>query len=118
MLALGFGRFVSGRGGDVEFGPLPAGIPVNIIANLDPNAPAEVGSTAREALIDYVLEYHRNPNRSDEEALERFEQRVAPALLNASKCPDFVTDRGHDYEFMRRLTDKEKEELIALLKTF
>jgi hypothetical protein len=38
--------------------------------------------------------------------------------MNASKCPDFVTDRGHDYEFIRRLTDEEKRQLKALLKTF
>jgi hypothetical protein len=38
--------------------------------------------------------------------------------MNASKCPDFVMDRGHDYEFIRRLSDTEKKSLIELLKTF
>jgi hypothetical protein len=38
--------------------------------------------------------------------------------MRASKCPDFVTDRGHDYEFIRRLSDDDKRELIALIRTF
>ena len=41
-----------------------------------------------------------------------------PALMNASKCPDLVTDRGHDYVFIGRLSDEEKKALIELLKTF
>ena len=39
-------------------------------------------------------------------------------MLELSKCPDFVMDRGHDYEFMRQLSDEEKKDLIELIKTF
>jgi hypothetical protein len=101
----------------VSFGPFPKGVPVNVIANLSPNPPGDTGSIARKALVDFVLKYNRS-ELPDEELLRIFEETVAPALLNASKCPDFVTDRGHDYEFIRHFTDDEKNELIALLKTF
>jgi hypothetical protein len=35
--------------------------------------------------------------------------------MAASKCPDFVLDRGH--YFGEALTDQEKMDLIAFLKT-
>ena len=113
VVALGFGRFLSGRGDDVMFGPIPAGVPVNVIASMDPDAPVMKRWAAVRALRDFVLEYHR----ADEErrpGRKEFEERVAPALVEASKCPDFVMDRGHDYEFMRHLTDDEKRALEHL----
>ncbi|HZY90624.1 MAG TPA: hypothetical protein VFE78_37725 [Gemmataceae bacterium] len=120
VVAFGFGRFASGRGGGVRLGPIPAGVPVNVLANMDPEiSPEKIArrKAAREALIDFVLAYHRaaeghKPGRKE------FEERVAPALLGASKCPDFVTDRGHDYEFLRLLSDGDKKALVELLKTF
>jgi len=36
-------------------------------------------------------------------------------LLEASKCPDFVLDRGH--WFAQGLTEDEKNELKAFLRT-
>jgi hypothetical protein len=47
--------------------------------------------------------------------LKVFEQKAGPALMAASKCPDFVLDRGH--YFGEALTDQEKTDLIAFLKT-
>ncbi len=117
FLALGFGRFLSGRGSGVRLGPIPQGVPVNVLANMNPDAPTAEMKEARKALLDFVLDYRR-PKGNQKPGRKEFEERVAPALLNASKCPDFVTDRGHDYEFLRNLTDNEKEDLIALLKTF
>ncbi len=117
ILALGFGRFLSGRAGDVKIGPLPAGVPVNAIANLNPEAPDDQGKMARKALLKWVVDYNR-ADANNKPGRKEFEERVAPAFMNASKCPDLVTDRGHDYEFIRQLTDQEKEDLIALIKTF
>ena len=117
VLALGLGRFLAGCGSDVRFGPFPAGIPVNALANMHPEPPPEVGHEAREAVLKFVRNYNRaapgnKPGRAE------FESRVGPALIRASKCPDFVTDRGHDYEFMRGFTDQEKNDLVLLLKSF
>jgi hypothetical protein len=116
-VALGFGQFFSGRGGDVTFGPIPAGVPVNALANLDPDAPFERRWAALNAVVDFALEHQRaedgkKPGRTE------FEERVAPAFMAASKCPDLVMDRGHDYELVRRLSDDQKRALIDLLKTF
>jgi hypothetical protein len=115
--ALTFGRFLSGHGSDIEFGPFPEGIPVNAIANMDPQAPWDDRKAALKALVAFIGDWHdsepgQRPGRRE------FEQRVAPALLNVSKCPDFVMDHGHDYEFIRNMSDEDKAELIALLKTF
>jgi len=117
ILALGFGRTLSGRGGDVKFGPFPAGMPVNLIANMHPKPPGDTGAKAREALIDYLLDYQRAGD-GEKPGLKEFEARVAPFLIDSSKCPDFVTDRGHDLEFIRRLTDQEKNDLKLLLQSF
>lgn len=123
VTAAGLGRTLAGIGADVKVGPIPEGIPVNVVANFDPDAPRAVKIAAAKALVDFLAEHHEEAEEdTSEEAKARrrreFEERVAPALLRASKCPDFVTDRGHDYVFIRDFTDEEKRELIALLKTF
>jgi hypothetical protein len=41
---------------------------------------------------------------------------VAQALLNVSKCPDLITDRGH--YFGTDLPDEDKRALIEFVKTF
>jgi hypothetical protein len=116
IVGASFGRLLSGQGPSISFGPFPEGVPVNVIANMDPNAPAEKRRAALQALASYVLDYARA--KGDKPGLKEFEERVAPTLVKASKCPDFVMDRGHDYEFMRQFTDAEKQALIELLKTF
>ncbi len=117
VIGFSFGWFLAGMGNGVQFGPIPKGVPVNIVANLDPDASPAKRRAALLALASFVLEQKRAPG-SEREQREAFEQRVAPALLDASKCPDIVTDRGHDYEFLRRLSDAQKNALIELLKTF
>jgi hypothetical protein len=116
IVGLSFGRFLSGHGQGIQFGPIPEGVPVNVIANMDPNASVEKRKAALQALSDFVLTAHRAEGQQP--GRKEFEQQVAPALLSASKCPDFVMDRGHDYEFLRRLSDEEKKSLVELLKTF
>ena len=122
VAALGLGMFLAGRGAGVRLGPIPEGTPINTIASFDPNATREQKLAALDALSTFFLKHQgvgTNAAPADKEERRReFEATVAPKLLDASKCPDYVTDRGHDYEFMRRLTDDEKRELIALLKTF
>ncbi|HSQ57289.1 MAG TPA: hypothetical protein VLM40_16325, partial [Gemmata sp.] len=120
--AIGIGRFLAGHGVGVKLGPIPEGTPINTIASFDPNATREQKLAALDALTAFFLKYQGvGPNESPEEKEKRrleFEATVGPKLIDASKCPDYVTDRGHDYEFIRRLTEEEKRELIALLKTF
>ena len=59
---------------------------------------------------------------SDEEARKQFADLVKP-LLELSKCPDFVVNKGHYFGtsyFPEEpgLTDQEKRALIEYLKTF
>ena len=52
---------------------------------------------------------------SDDRAREVFGNLVDP-LLELSKCPDFVVNRGH--YFGSNLSDEDKWVLIEFLKTF
>ena len=124
VTALGIGRTLAGSGADVKIGPIPEGIPVNIIANVNPLASREDLVKAGDAMVNFLVKHRAaaisNPGDDVAKAARtlEFEQSVAPILEKVSKCPDFVTDRGHDYVFMRDLSEKEKRELIALIKTF
>ncbi len=117
LTALGFGQFFSGHGHGIRLGPIPEGVPVNLVASTDPDAPLKTRLAAASALIDFFQKYQQAPE-GQKPGREAFEEHVGPAFLAASRCPDFVMDRGHDYEFMLQMTDDEKKALIELLKTF
>lgn len=120
--------FVEGRAGDLKLGSLPAGMPVNLFMNLDPAKPLPVLGRAVVGLVlgmDAVTKIQQQIRQQDlcgdqaaamqKKALEEFNKLALPALLEASKCPDFVMDRGHS--FGEHLTDQEKIDLTAFLKT-
>jgi hypothetical protein len=54
-------------------------------------------------------------NATSVQARAAFADMVDP-LLELSKCPDLVINRGH--EFGSRLADQDKNALIEFLKTF
>jgi hypothetical protein len=108
------GYFFAGEQGDLVVGPIPAGTPVNLLANVDPDSDREA---LREAVIEAVVVTKRHRHDANDEALRReMAEKVAPRLLAVSKCPDLVMDRGH--YFAAELTEQELEDLIELLKTF
>jgi cytochrome c5 len=117
VFAAGFGPSLSGHGDDIIVGPFPAGMPVNLLANMDPEAPLVARIKGITSLLQYLREWHHAP-RDQKPGLKEFSEDVAPVLMAVSQCPDFVIDRGHDFEFMRAFSDEEKESLIELLKTF
>lgn len=114
-------EFVNGHLGDLRAGPLPKGIPVNSLMNINPEAGILKLSSALRGLTSAIGKLRANDRLpvslrlSDEERLAIFEKDAGPALMAASKCPDFVLDRGH--YFGESLTDDEKRALIAFLKT-
>ena len=122
VVALGLGRFLAGRGAGVKVGPLPEGTPVNVLANFDPDAPRDVQLAAVRALMGFVQKHHGVPARDaagKEAVREEFEARVAPGPDERPASARTSSPTGaNDYEFIRRLTDDEKRELILLLKTF
>jgi hypothetical protein len=111
--------------GDVEIGPIPAGTPVNLIANINPLSE----STSRWDRFTYTLKLAKvlfelkhdlksfaDPDKvSDEQSRKVFDKHV-PDLLSINKCPDFIVNKGH--YFGSNLADDDKHELIEFLKTF
>jgi hypothetical protein len=114
----------------VKIGPIPTGTPVNLLANL--NLLSE--STKKEERLKHAEEVgklllkmkhdlKKLPEKpSDDEARKAFADLVKP-LLELSKCPDFVVNRGHYFGTDRfkeepALGDDDKRALIEFLKTF
>jgi hypothetical protein len=109
--------FLGGGLGDLRLGPIPAGTPVNLLANINPDAPKAKLKAAFRTTVDALAEIEsRHLSPTDRVAVLR--SRVAPALLEVSKCPDFVMDKGHSFPWFNDISDEDKEALIELLKTF
>ena len=124
-------------------GPIPKGVPVALLANLKLRAEGdgfgEKASHVRdvgELLIKLKLALKSAPDgASDEQLREHFASLRGP-MMELSKCPDFVVNRGHYFgtaQFNRQeglsedekafgrepeLGDDDKRALIAFLKTF
>jgi hypothetical protein len=129
--------------GDIVIGPIPAGMPVNLLANLKPLAessdPVQLARHYGRVLIllaKLKVALATVPKgASDAELRSHFAALRAP-LMGLSKCPDFVVNRGHYFgtaEFNNAagltpeerawgsepvLSDADKRALIAFLKTF
>ena len=109
--------------GGIQAGPIPKGTPVNLLSNINLEAPIgdllSLGLSLKKDLKKLPA------NATDEEARKAFAP-IVPKLLKVSKCPDFVVNRGHYFgtDFMPPgenepgLTDQDKQALIAFLKTF
>ena len=130
------------RDGNLKLGPIPAGTPINLLANLQPLAESR-------NLSDVAVHYHNllaallqlkkaliataGRNLTDAELRQAFAGLREP-LLHLNKCPDFVINRGHYFgtaQFNQGITaderswgtetplsDDDKRALIAFLKTF
>jgi hypothetical protein len=109
--------------GDIELGPIPAGTPIGLLANLNirlDNADLLERLSHDFELAKLVIKIKRDlkdlpENASDEQARAIFADLVEP-LLELSKCPDYVVNRGH--YFGTKLPDADKLALIAFLKRF
>ncbi len=105
-------RALANSDGYLHIGFIPKGTPINLIANLEPDASQLVALEVK--LSEALLTIHaRNlsPEASAKELL-----KVVPDLLAANKCPDFIEDEGH--YFGTNLPDTDKRALIEYLKTF
>jgi hypothetical protein len=109
--------------GGLEIGPIPAGTPVDLLANFDP-LPQSTNLRERlshdKAVAKAVVQLVHDlkalpPGASDEQARQVF-SNVGEQLFALSKCPDYVVNRGH--YFGSKLGDADKKALIAFLKTF
>jgi hypothetical protein len=114
----------------IEIGPIPAGTPVDLIANLmllpesaDAAERLQHDRKIAELLIKLTHDLKEiPPGASDNDARSVFANLAAP-MLELSKCPDFVVNRGHYFGTDRGtagpgLNDADKLALIEFLKTF
>jgi hypothetical protein len=107
----------------LEIGPIPVGTPVDLLANFDPLAESnKLGERLVHdkevvgAVFKLVHDLRALPkNATDDQARQVF-SNVGEQLFALSKCPDYIVNRGH--YFGARLSDADKNALIAFLKTF
>jgi hypothetical protein len=89
----------------VEIGPIPAGTPVSLLANLDLLSPKAVP----------LLKRMKKELRTDAD----FAKFVDP-LFELSTCPDYIVNRGHYFgtglDGESALSDQQKNDLIEFLK--
>jgi hypothetical protein len=103
--------------GNLRIGSIPAGTPVNLIASLDPDKPDKVLKALALAIWTTKELKKLDPDDSeDQRRAHELRNNLGQALLDASKCPDLVMDRGH--YTAAALTPKEQQDLIDLIKTF
>jgi hypothetical protein len=122
-----------GEGG-LELGPIPAGTPIDLIANVE--LLPEKGLTLRERLghdkkvAELVFNIKKDllalgtvPEAQREVKAKEIFANVVDPLFEFSKCPDYVVNRGHYFGtslFKEEpgLSDADKRALIEFLKTF
>jgi hypothetical protein len=114
----------------VEIGPIPAGTPVDLIANLmllpesdDAGERLRHDKTIVELLVKLTHDLAELPPGSGDDAARRVFANLVGPMLALSKCPDFVVNRGHYFGTGRGtvepgLSDGDKLALIEFLKTF
>jgi hypothetical protein len=133
-----FAPWIFGPGG-IQLGPIPAGTPVGLLSNLNPltEDPAQKEAHDKQ-LLQLVIDLNNDLKSlgkypTDAQAAEVF-LKQEKQLLEVSKCPDLVVNRGHyfgtDYiepgeareQALRErgpgLNDSDKRALIEFLKTF
>lgn len=115
----------------IEIGPIPAGVPVNLISNLnlellnrnnrDKKYDKEAFLNGLGALIKAVIEAKKG--HTPNERRDIFLKIAARPLINASRCTDMVVNRGHyfgtEYSPDRSeaaFTPADQQSLIEFLK--
>ena len=114
----------------VTLGPIPKGTPVGLLSNLDLLGEATTPSDklARQKKVLDLLQKMKHdldslpPDASDEE-LDKTFANLVPGLIELSKCPDYVVNRGHyfgtsSFQEEPGLSDDDKRALIEYIKTF
>ena len=109
--------------GGIQIGPIPIGTPIDLLANLrllsedtDPAARLQYAPKVARVVAKVIGDLAALPsNATDAQARDTFKDLVDP-LLDLTKCPDFIVNRGH--LFGTTLPDPDKRALIEFLKTF
>jgi hypothetical protein len=107
----------------IRIGPIPPDTPIGLLSNLnllpdDEDPAARVAHDAKLArvILKLLQRLHSlGPDATNDQARAAFKD-VVDDLLDLSKCPDLVVNRGH--LFGATLPDADKAALIEFLKTF
>jgi hypothetical protein len=106
----------------LRIGPIPAGTPVNLLMNIDPDFTQLDGNRIEGArkLTQLCIRIKRDLleiklKKLDDAQAAQVMKNLIPDLMELSKCPDLVEDKGH--RFGADLGDADKEALIEFLKT-
>jgi hypothetical protein len=123
------GKLIGEKG--IELGPIPKGTPVNLLTNIDLDKRDNIIARVKHKieLIKLLKKIKKDlkaipKNATDEEAGKVFANLVDP-LVKASKCPDYIVNKGHyfgtdyfqDTKIEPGLSDDDKKALVAFLKT-
>jgi hypothetical protein len=108
----------------IEIGPIPKGTPVDLLANFDPLPPdgATLAQRLRHdkdvlaAVLKLVGDLRALPKGASDDEARRVFANAGEQLFALSKCKDYIVNRGHF--FGTKLSDADKNALIAFLKTF
>jgi len=116
--------------GGLEIGPIPAGTPVSLLTNLDLLADDAdfAGHVDHDAkLLALLIKVKHDlaglPKSATDEEARKVLSNLAEPLMDLSKCPDYIVNRGHYFGTDRfgqepGLSDSDKRALIEFLKTF
>jgi hypothetical protein len=105
---------ITHKDGMIQIGPIPKGTPIGLLTNL---------TLLSESRDPAERLRHLPQNATDEERRKVFANLVDP-LLELSKCPDLIVNRGHYFGTDKfaggesGLSDDDKHALIAFLKRF
>jgi hypothetical protein len=116
--------------GSITIGPIPSGIPVNLLADLQPLP--EGGTLAQKTehvaevlklLVQMKQDLAALPDTATDEQVRATFANAVPTLLKLNKCPDFVVNRGHYFGTglvpnEPALPDTDRLAVIEFLKTF
>jgi hypothetical protein len=114
----------------IVIGPIPKGTPVGLLVNLDllgeglsPAQKLEHQANVLRLLLDMQKDLASLPPDASDDAAKNAFTNLVPRLLELSKCPDYVVNRGHYFGtsyFAEEppLSDDDKWALIEFLKTF
>ena len=107
----------------LELGPIPAGTPVDLLANFDPLPQSDKLSerlahdkAVVKLLVKLVHDLKALPRDASDDQARQIFANLGEQLFALSKCPDYVVNRGH--YFGSDLNDADKKALITFLKTF
>ena len=127
-------------GNDTTLGPVPQGVPVNLLANTKLLAEGDSQARHYQKLLALAarmkVDLLNLPKNASDEALRARFANLSGPFLELNKCPDFVVNRGHLFgaeAFNAQaglspdeqawgtepaLSDNDKRALISFLKTF